>query len=203
MLTVYQPGDGLLHRMPAGRKTLLILLVVLVILALPSEPWAAAAAGVIVVISYAFSGVADGVLGMRTLGRQLFAVRWVLAITAAGQLVFLGMDVAIANTARVGASLVLAALLVLTTRVSELLTAFERALRPARRVGVDPGRMALLLVVTLGTVPVLARLAGDVRDAQRARGLPARLQTFVVPFLIVALKHADQLGEALSARGVR
>lgn len=203
MLTLYRRGDGPLHRMPAGPKTLLLLVVVLGVLLLPSQWWTVGAATAISIAAYAAAGLRDGLCGMRELGRQVFAVRWIVLITLAGQLIFLGPEAAVANTARVTASLVLAGLLVLTTRVTALLDAFERGLRPLRRVGVDSERAALLLTVTLGTVPVLARLAGEVRDAQRARGARTSLRTFVVPFLIVSLKHADQLGDALAARGLR
>jgi len=41
------------------------------------------------------------------------------------------------------------------------------------------------------------------RDAQRARSARAGLRAFAVPFLVVAFKHADELGDALTARGVR
>jgi energy-coupling factor transporter transmembrane protein EcfT len=36
-----------------------------------------------------------------------------------------------------------------------------------------------------------------------AQDYPSKPVTFVVPFLVVSLKHADELGEALTARGVR
>ena len=84
-----------------------------------------------------------------------------------------------------------------------LLDAIERGMGPLARIRIDPQRVALLLTVTLSTLPVLARLAHDVREAQRARGGRASLRLFAVPFLVVALKHADQLGDALTARGVR
>ncbi len=99
--------------------------------------------------------------------------------------------------------MVLAALLVLTTRVTALLDAIERGMAPLAHLRVDPQRVALLLTVTLSTLPVLARLAHDVQEAQRARGGRASLRLFAVPFLVVALKHADQLGDALTARGMR
>jgi biotin transport system permease protein len=51
-------------------------------------------------------------------------------------------------------------------------------------------------------VPVVAALAVEVRDAQRARGLTTSLRAFAVPLIIRALRHADALGEALVARGV-
>jgi len=63
--------------------------------------------------------------------------------------------------------------------------------------------VALLLTVTLTTVPALARLAGEVRDAQHARGARGGLRHFAVPFIVLASKHAFELGDALTARGVR
>ncbi|MEY9952522.1 energy-coupling factor transporter transmembrane component T [Leifsonia sp. EB34] len=203
MLTLYRPGTGPLHRMPAGPKLLLVLAAVLAVSLLPSTWVAAAVAAALPVAAYALAGLGDGMLGMRELARQVLAVRWVVVITLAGQLLFLGPEPAVANTARVASAVVLAALLVLTTRVSDLLDAVERGLRPLGALRIDPARVALLLTVTLSTVPVLAGLARDVRDAQRARGARAGLRAFAVPFLVLAFKHADELGDALTARGVR
>lgn len=203
MLSLYRPGDGVLHRMPAGPKALVVLALVLGVSLLPSAWWAAAVAASVAVVAYALAGLRDGMLGMRELGRQLAALRWVLALTIASQLVFLGPESAVANSARIAAAVVLAALLVLTTPVTELLDAVEHGLGPLRRVRVDPQRVALVLTVTLTTIPVLARLAGQVRDAQRARGARASLRAFAVPFLVLASKHAFELGDALTARGVR
>lgn len=203
MLTLYRPGTGPLHRMPAGPKLLLVLAAVLAVSLLPSTWVAAAVATALPVVAYALAGLDDGAFGMRELARQVLAVRWVIVITLAGQLLFLGPEPAVANTARVASAVVLAALLVLTTRVADLLDAVERGLRPLAALRIDPARTALLLTVTLSTVPVLAGLARDVRDAQRARGAKAGLRAFAVPFLVMAFKHADELGDALTARGVR
>ena len=203
MLTLYRPGDGWLHRVPAGPKLLALLALVFAVSLLPSAWWAAAIAAAVSILAYAVTALGDGMLGMRDLGRQVLGVRWLIAFTLAGQLIFLGPEPAVANTARVTAAIVLAGLLALTTRVTALLDAVERGLRPLERLRLDSQRAALLLTVTLSTLPVLARLARDVREAQRARGARGSLRTFAVPFLVVALKHADQLGDALSARGVR
>ncbi|MFF1574214.1 CbiQ family ECF transporter T component [Leifsonia sp. NPDC058292] len=198
MLTLYRPGNGWLHRAPAGPKAVVLLVVVLAVSLLPSTYAAGGCALVIAAAGYLIAG-----LGMRELARQTVSLRWVIVITLVGQLIFLTPEAAFANTARVTAAILLAALLVLTTRVTDLLDAFERALHPLTRFGVDPQRVSLVLAVALNTVPVLGRLATGVREAQRARGARAGLTTFVVPFLVVSLKHADELGEALSARGVR
>ena len=203
MLTLYRPGSGWLHRMPAGPKLLLVLLVVLAVSLLPSQWFSAGVAAAVAILAYAVAGLGPGLAGMRELGRQVHGVRWVVLVTVASQLVFMGPEPAVANAARVSAAIVLAALLSLTTRVTALLDAIERGLRALARLGLDPQRIALLLTVTIGTIPVLGRRAAEVRDAQRARGARNSPLTFVVPFLIVALKHADELGDALTARGVR
>ncbi|PPF57326.1 cobalt ABC transporter permease [Clavibacter michiganensis] len=189
--------------MPAGRELLLLMAVVLGVSLLPSTWWAAGTAAVVAVVAYAVAQLGDGAFGLRRLVGQVRAVRWVMLLTLVSQLVLLGPEPAVANTARVTAAIAIAGLLVLTTTMTELLDGIERGLRPLRRLGVDTERVSLLLTVTAGTVPVLGRLAGDVRQAQRARGARAGLRTFVVPFLVVALKHADELGDALTARGVR
>lgn len=203
MLTLYRPGSGWLHRMPAGPKTLLLLALTLGVFLLPPVWWTAAVAAAVSVIAYASAGLRDGALGLRDLGRQLFSVRWVLVVMLVSQLFFLGPEPAVANATRVTSGLLIAALLTLTTPTTALLDAIERGLSPLRYLRIDPQRIALLLTITLGTVPVLARIANEVRTAQRARGARASLRTFVVPFLVISLKHADELGEALASRGVR
>ncbi|MFI5040147.1 MAG: energy-coupling factor transporter transmembrane component T family protein [Solirubrobacterales bacterium] len=197
MLTLYRPGSGWLHRASAGPKAAGLLMIVLAVSFLPSLYWAAGVAAGVAAAGFLVSG-----LGWRELGRQTLAVRWVIVITLAGQLLFLTTEAAVANTSRVVSAILLASLLVLTTRVSDLLDAFERGLRPFARIGIDPARIALVLAVAVNTIPVLARIATGVREAQRARGARVSLRGFVVPFLVVSLKHADDLGDALTARGV-
>lgn len=198
MITLYRPGTEWLHRMPAGPKAFGVLMLVLAVSLLPTTWWTAVVAIGVTTACYLVSG-----LGLRELGRQAASVRWIIAITFISQLIFLDLASAVSNTSRVAAAVLLAALLVLSTRIADLLDAFERGLRPLARLGVDPSRIALMLAVAINTVPVLARLAGTVREAQRARGVRSNPVRFVVPFLVVSLKHADELGEALTARGVR
>ncbi|MFT2692952.1 CbiQ family ECF transporter T component [Clavibacter zhangzhiyongii] len=202
-MTTAGRAPGRLARMRTGPKALLLAVVVLAVSLLPSTWAGAALATGAAVLAYASAGLADGRLGLRALAAQLRAVRFLLLFTLVCQAVLLGPEPAVANTARVATAIAIPGLLVLTTPTTALLDAVERGLRPLARLGVDTERVALLMTVTVSTVPVLARLAGDVRDAQRARGGRADLRTFVVPFLVVALKHADDLGDALTARGVR
>ena len=77
-----------------------------------------------------------------------------------------------------------------------------RLLQPLRRIGVPTERLALLISLSVRSVSVIAALAAEVRDAQRARGLQASPRAFAVPLLVSSLRHAEALGEALVARGL-
>ena len=101
-----------------------------------------------------------------------------------------------------GAASALAALITLTTTTTALVDTVVRWCGPARRFGVDPERIGLLLHLGLRCVPLVAGLAGQVREAQIARGNATSLRAFAVPLLVRALRQADALGEALVARGV-
>jgi biotin transport system permease protein len=197
MLSLYRPGTGWLHRAPAGPKALIIMLLVLVVSLLPSNWSTVGIAVALPFVCYAVSG-----LGWLEFFRQVVALRWVITIALVVQVIFLPFDAAIANTSRILAAILIANLVVLTTRLAALLDAVERGLRPLRRLGVDPERVALVLALGITTIPMLGLLASGVREAQRARGVRTSFIGFTIPFLVVALKHADELGEALTARGI-
>lgn len=202
MLSLFRPGDGWLHRMPAGRKIALLALVAIAVAALPSS-WLACGIGLVTaIVGYATVGWGTRA-GLAELARQVWGLRWLLAFTAVVQAVFAGVEPAAATTVRIAVSLAVAALLPLTTPAAAVLEALERILAPLSWMGMDAARAALLLSVALTTIPVLARLAAEVREAQRARGVRPAIHRGMLPFLVLTLRHADQLGEALAARGVR
>jgi energy-coupling factor transport system permease protein len=72
-----------------------------------------------------------------------------------------------------------------------------------------PYPFAFVLSASMQFVPVLVRRLGNIRDAQRARGIPIEgglnllihLPALAGPLLIQAFKFADELAEAMEARG--
>ena len=197
MIVLYRPGTSLLHRMPAGAKVLVFAALVLAIALTANSVWTLPTAGILAISLYLIAG-----LGIPTLLRQLYAARWIALVMLVTQVFFLPVLAAISNTSRVLVVIVLAALITLTTRVPALLDATERALAPLRRFGVNPAGIGLVLALTITAIPVIGGFAADIREAQRARGAPVRLQTFVVPLLVMSLKHSDELADALTARGI-
>ena len=197
MIVLYRPGTSLLHRMPAGAKVLVFAALVLAIALTANSVWTLPTAGILAISLYLMAG-----LGMPTLLRQLYAARWIALVMLVTQVFFMPVLAAVSNTSRVLVVIVLAALITLTTRVPALLDATERVLAPLRRFGVNPAGIGLVLALTITAIPVIGGFAADIREAQRARGAPVRLQTFVVPLLVMSLKHSDELADALTARGI-
>ncbi len=88
-----------------------------------------------------------------------------------------------------------------STRVSEMTDALERALAPLAPLGVDPAKVGLAISLAIRFIPVLIDQALEIRDAQRARGLDRNLIALTMPLLVKTLRLADQLTEAIEARG--
>jgi len=85
--------------------------------------------------------------------------------------------------------------------MGDLLDSLRRVLRPLRGVGIDPEAVEMTLSLTIAMIPVVAALAGQVRDAQRAGGMRTGPRA-ALPLLVLTMKHADDVGDALVARGI-
>lgn len=197
MIALYRPGTSLLHRMPAGLKVLVFAALALSIALTADSVWTLLIAGLVTVYLYLLAG-----FGMPTLLCQLYATRWIVLVMLVTQVLFLPVVIAVTNTSRVLVVILLAAMITLTTRIPALLDATDQALAPLRRFGVNAAGIGLLLALTITAIPVIGGFATEIREAQRARGAPVRLQTFVVPLLVMSLKHSDELADALTARGI-
>jgi biotin transport system permease protein len=195
-LGLFTPGHSWVHRAAPGTKLLLLLLAGAASF-LVRHPWQVAVALGVVVAGYLAAG-----LSLRVLLRQARPLLWLLVLVGGVHVLVTGWQQAVVVTGVILALVLLAGLVTLTTRTTDLVDTAVRALRPLRRVGVDPERVGLLLALAVRSVPVVAALAQEVRDAQRARGLAASPRAFAVPLIIRSLRHADALGEALVARGV-
>lgn len=195
-LGLYRPGSSVLHRARAGHKLIALFVLALAASVPPPSIVLLGSLSVVVIALYLLAG-----LGLAELGRQVVMVRWLILLVTVTGLLFLPLEVALANVTRMVLVIVLAGLVTLTTRTSALLDAFEVALSPLRRLGVNPQRVSLVLALSIRTVPVIAGFAQQLRDAQRSRGGRMSIRAFVVPLLVLSLRHSDDLADALVARG--
>lgn len=195
-LGLHHPGVSPVHRAPVGLKLALLaltgvavvvlrgpvtavglLLLVAASTALARVPWHRATRGLLpaVLTAAALSGYQTWVRGPA-----------------------LGVEVALDLLTLVGAG----SLVTATTRADDLLAVLARAARPLRHVGLPPETVALAVGLFLRTVPVLVHVAGEARDAARARGLERDPRAIVVPAAVRMVGHARTTGDALAARGL-
>jgi biotin transport system permease protein len=194
-MSTYAPGRSWLHRTPAGLKLLGLTVAMVAVVTVATPTGVAAAAGMAVLL-YSSAGLAGA------LPHEVRPLRWLVVVLLVLQGLTTGWAAAVVVTGRLVVAVVLAGLVSRTTRVVELLDVLERVLRPLRRLRVDSERVALVLALAIRAVPVVAGLAAEVRDAQRARGLGSSPRAYAVPLVVRTLRHADALGEALAARGL-
>jgi biotin transport system permease protein len=196
LLGLHQPGTTLLHRLPAGAK-LLGLMVASVVVVVVRGPGSAAV----------FLAIASALLvwsGAR-LGLTLKALRWLLlsaALLGAWSVWQNGWPRAIEVVGDLVALVLLATTLTVTTPVDEVMDAIGRALRPLRRVGVDPDAVALAFSLMLRAIPTTIMLAEESRHAALARGLERSPRALLIPFVIRVVARARDTGDALHARGI-
>ncbi len=193
---LYQPGTSVLHRLAAGAK-LLALAGLLSALVIASNPPAVAVAVVVTAAGYALAGV-----GWRVALAQVWPLRWFAVVLLALQWWLSGPQQAVVTVGGLAVAVALAGLVTVTTRVTAMTAAFATAMRPLTPRGVDPQRVALLMALGIRAVPVVAGIAGEVREAHRARGLRLDPRTYGVPLVVRTLRQADAMGEALAARGL-
>ncbi|OZC51646.1 energy-coupling factor transporter transmembrane protein EcfT [Rhodococcus sp. RS1C4] len=197
MIGLYRPGNSLLHRLPAGTKLLLLLASIILATIFARTP---VDVGVIALVVAGLFGVARIPLKLAT--AQLRPVLWMVLIIGVFQVIITDWKRAVVVCGVLVISVALAALVTLTTRVTDMLDTVTRALGPLRRFGVDPDRIGLMLALAIRCIPVLATIVHEVSEARKARGLQWSMTALATPVLVRALRTADAMGDALVARGV-
>ena len=195
VIGLYRPGASVLHRLPAGGK-LAALLAVGVGSVLVRTPPQAAALLTVVLLGYVVARLPAALLW-----QSVRPLLWVLVPLGVFQVVVAGWQRAVVVVAVMVALVLLANLVTLTTRTTDLVDVVVRSSRRLTFLGVDPERLGLVLGLGIRSVPLVVDLATEVRDAQHARGRVSSPRAFAVPLIVGALRRADQMGDALAARG--
>lgn len=194
-LGLYHPGRSWLHRLgPGASMGALAGLSVAVIWLRGPVSAAALLVGVVV-------GAATAV-PVRATVRGLTGVLVTAVVVGAYQWWQRGWATGVEVAADLVTLVAAATAVTATTQADRMLDALTHALRPLRRLGVSPQTVALAVGLMLRAVPALARTAGEVRDAARARGLDRDPRALLVPAALRAVGRARATGDALAARGL-
>ncbi|MFC8180783.1 MULTISPECIES: energy-coupling factor transporter transmembrane component T family protein [Nocardiaceae] len=197
MIGLYRPGNSLLHRLPAGTKLLLLLASIILATIFARTPVHVGAVALVVAGLFVVARIP-----LKLAAAQLRPVLWMVLIIGVFQVIITDWQRAVVVCGVLVISVALAALVTLTTRVTDMLDTVTRALGPLRRFGVDPDRIGLMLALAIRCIPVLATIVHEVSEARKARGLQWSMTALATPVLVRALRTADAMGDALVARGV-
>ena len=197
MIGLYRPGTSLLHRMSPGWKLLALMVSILATVIFARTPLEVGVVALVVAALFAVAGIP-----VKVALAQLRPVLWMLLIIGVFQVLITTWQRAAVVCGVLVISVALAALVTLTTRVTDMLDTVTSALGPIRRFGVDPDRIGLLLALAIRCIPLLASIVHEVSEARKARGLQWSMTALATPVLVRALRTADAMGDALVARGV-
>lgn len=192
---LYRPGNSVIHRLYAGVKLTILAVTCTVVFFL--ESWQLTLALIATLSLYVLAE-----LPPRAIWQQLRPALPFILMLALFQGLTADWWEAIDTTQRFSCLILLASLLTLTTSSGALSDAVLAGLRPFKRFGLPTERIALAMTLTLRFIPVIAQASEEVREAQRARGGKNHILRSAGPTLIRTLKLADELAEALEARGL-
>ncbi|MDV4143489.1 energy-coupling factor transporter transmembrane component T family protein [Shimia sp. FJ5] len=195
MLDLYRPGTSPLHRLSPGPKILVMMAAGTALFLVESLPLVLGAL-LLTLALYRLAGL--------TLGDALAQLRplaLIFVIFLALQYWLSGPVLAAFVVLRLAALILLASLVTLTTRASDMIDTITRALALLRPLGVNPAKVGLAISLALRFIPVLGQITTDVREAQKTRGLERSVIATALPVAIRTLKMADDIADAIEARG--
>lgn len=102
---------------------------------------------------------------------------------------------------RMLSAVALATLVTMTTKLSDMIALVRWALTPLARLGVKTDRVALAMALVIRFTPVLTLKAQTLGHAWRARSARRPGWRVLIPFAVLAIDDAEQVAEALRARG--
>ena len=194
MLTLTSPIETWAHHCRAGRKLAALCGFTLILFALSSPLWlglcALLTAGVI-----ASAGKRFGLESARMLRPllpfvALVALWHLITQDALGVTIILRMITAVAA----------ANFVTMTTRLSDMIAVIQRLAKPLRPL-IAPKALALAIALTLRFIPTMLARSQTIRESWQARAARPPRWRIILPTTLAALDDAEQVAEALRARG--
>lgn len=191
-------GDSPLHRIPVRGKLILLFAAAIALFLLSNLRLLVPALGLSVAL-YLSTGI-----GFVEAVRRTRFVLFTVLLVAAANTVFQSPHEGAVVFCRLSTLVLLAAAVTATTGISAFMDEITRLIAPLERFGfVRAADVSLAVGLVIRFVPEIFARYGEISAAHRARGLPVRPLTLLVPLIILTLKDADTIAMAIDARGFR
>jgi biotin transport system permease protein len=189
LISLYRPGSSIIHRIPAGWK-LLGLALSLALISLVGK----GLVGSIVVTGVVLALFLLAGLKPIEILKQLWQLKFLLLIVLVPQLIFAGLEKGSYNTVAVFSGILLAALVSLTTKTSDIVDLIKRITKSQS--------FALLIALSINSIALVIGFSKSITEAGLARGVKPNPVRQIITLFVVSLRYADDYAEALAARGV-
>lgn len=217
----YWPAHSVIHSLDARTKLIATLLIIIACF-VPTDFAGQAAIAVVLVIIYALAKIPP-LVAVRTVLPLMFIVvltmLFNLFFTQGGDVLVQWGVITISQTGvraclffgiRLTLLLFAACLLTLTTTVMDVTDASEKLLSPLKALHLPIHELTMIAGIALRFLPLFAREAATIRDAQLARAAVLTYNPFkggirtmgslIVPLFESAFRHAETLSAAMDAR---
>lgn len=190
MISLYRPGASAVHKSPAAFKLFCLALFFIAVGLLQKNVALSLSAGVVVVALYLLAGQSIG-----KLVKQIWNLKVLVVIVLIPQMIFNGPGQGVNNSVVILAGVMLATLVSITTKTSEIVSLIERLTRSRS--------FALLIALGINSIGLVIGFSKNITEAGLARGVRPNPVRQIVTLFVVSLRFADDYAEALAARGVR
>ena len=198
MRSLHVAGDSLMHRTKPSVK-IAGLAIVAVLIFLTRDPRFLVPALVAAGLLYFSLGQP-----LRAALLPLKPVFLTIAIVGLFHLLLTSAEEAMVTVLRLSTLMLLGAAVTATTTVSAFIDTISKAAAPLERIGlVKASDIGLSVGLVVRFVPEILSRYEAIREAHRARGLRPKISTLLGPLIIATLRDADNIAEAIDARGIR
>ena len=189
MISLYRPGISLLHRLPAWLKLTVLAAVLVTFSLLPKSVLLAGSSLFLALVAFMVAGYS-----IAEFLRTAIKFRYLVLIIALPQFILVGLEKGFFNTVVILSGLLLATLVTMTTKTSEIVDLIQRLTRSEN--------VALLIGLSINSIAVVGSIASGIVEAGKARAVRPSTVRQLTNLFVVSLKQADDYAEALAARGV-
>lgn len=196
MISLTSPVESWAHHVPAGVKLVALSASTVALFALQDPAWLGLTlVGVAaLVLSAGWRFALSAMRSLRILGPFLLLITVWHIVTGKFEA---GLVVAL----RLLTALSLANFVTMTTRLTDMVAVASILLAPLRRLGLTTRAFELSIALVIRFTPAIAQKGAHLAEAWRARAVRRVGWQIVMPLAAIALDDADQVAEALRARG--
>ncbi|AJY46213.1 energy-coupling factor transporter transmembrane component T family protein [Martelella endophytica] len=198
MQSLYVEGNSLLHRLPAGVKLSVLLAFSIAIFFSASLAVTGGFLAVAAIVYFTLPMRPKQALA------RLLPIAFAILLVGGFGLLFNPWQLTALSVIRLTALMLLAAAITASTPVPAFIDTVTSAARPLEKAGlVRAADIGLAVGLVIRFVPDILARYGAIRDAHQARGIRFRPTRAIVPLIILTLKDADSIADAIDARGIR